>query len=70
VPGAEGYAVEIENDDLGFTLLVDLPPEATSFAIPSHVLKPATEYQVGVMVVAESGNLTVVEKSFTTSAEP
>jgi hypothetical protein len=70
VPEATRYSVEIENDELEFTLLVHLPADAARFAIPAGVLRPDTEYALGVMVATESGNVTVVETTFNTSAKP
>jgi hypothetical protein len=69
VPEATRYSVEIENDELDFTLLVHLPSNATRFAVPAGVLMPDTEYELGVVVAMESGNITVEETSFTTGPE-
>jgi hypothetical protein len=67
VPGAAGYIVEIENDDLDVNVTAKLPGTATSFAIPAGFLAPGTEYEVGVATITEDGNLAFAESSFTTA---
>lgn len=64
VPGAAGYIVEVEQDDLGVNLTTTLTPNFVSFAIPPGFLTPGVEYQVGVATISENGNIAVAESSF------
>jgi hypothetical protein len=67
VENAEEYVVELENEDTGseFTFIV-IPP-TTSLVIPATLLVPDSEYQFGVGVKTESGNVTFVERTFVTA---
>jgi hypothetical protein len=67
VAGVRGYIVELENDDLDFTLEVKLPATATRFAVPPGLLLPGTEYELGVATVSPERNVSFVETSFTTA---
>ncbi len=69
VPGIEKFVLEFENEsaDPERALTLDLPPGATSFQIPSRLLPAGSEFQIGVLSVAENGNVVVVESAFTTA---
>ena len=67
VPGAAGYQVEIEQDDLGDTFTVTVGPDVSSLEIPKGFLRPGTEYEIGVATLSPSGNVAVAESSFTTA---
>lgn len=67
VPGADGYVVEVENDDLGVNITAELPPDVVSFTIPPGFLIPGVEYEIGVGTLTEEGNLAIAEGSFVTS---
>ncbi|MBZ0171178.1 MAG: hypothetical protein K8E66_02240, partial [Phycisphaerales bacterium] len=68
VAGAAAYAIEVEQDDLGVAVEASLPGSATSFAVPDGFLAAGTEYKLGVGTVSESGNISVVETTFTTAS--
>jgi hypothetical protein len=67
IPGAAGYIVEIENDDLDVNITTRLPGSATSFRIPAGFLAGDTEYEVGVASISAEGNVAFAESSFTTT---
>ena len=62
-----GYIVEIEQDDLDVHLEARLPGTATSLVVPDGLLRPGTEYELGIGTVSEAGNVSFVETSFTTA---
>lgn len=66
VPGAAGYVVEIENDDIQANLTVRLSPDQLSLAVPAGFLVADTEYEIGVATVSENGNIAVAEGTFQT----
>lgn len=66
VPGAAGYIVEVEQDDLGNNLTATVGPDVSSLAVPPGFLRPGTEYEVGVATITATGNVAVAESSFTT----
>jgi hypothetical protein len=66
MPGAVAYAVEIEQDDLGFNLTCTVPGSVRSLQVPAGLLLPDTEYELGVSSIAANGNVCVAESSFTT----
>jgi hypothetical protein len=70
VEGATGYVVELERetDDGEFVLKVDIPADTTSFTFPPGWVLPDTEYQLGVAVKGENGNVSVTEIQFTTGS--
>lgn len=61
--------VEVEQDDLGVNATVRLPPAATTHSLPDGFLRPSTEYQLSIGIVAENGNISFVETTFTTAAQ-
>lgn len=67
VVGAERYVVELNNEDSGAEMTFEVFPPTTSLEIPPAVLAPDSEYQYGVGVRTAEGNLTVVERTFTTA---
>jgi hypothetical protein len=66
VPGAVGYFLELENDDLLVDVKSNIAASQTSFGFPEGWLLPDTEYQIGIAARAANGNLTVTELEFTT----
>jgi hypothetical protein len=68
-PGIEQFIVEIENEsaDPEQALVINLPPDATSFRVPASFMRPGSEFQIGVHTVAENGNVVAVETAFTTA---
>jgi hypothetical protein len=67
VAGASGYLLELEQEDQGLELTVNLPASATSFSPPAGWLLAGAEYSLGVGSVGENGNRTFVETTFTTA---
>lgn len=70
VPGATRYVVELEREteDDEFALKAELPADATSFTFPPGWVLPGTEYQLGIAVKGENGNVQVTEINFTTES--
>ena len=69
VPDAAQYIVEFENEsadpEQSFSFVVG--PETTSFAVPSAIVVPSSDYQVGIASVHENGNVVFVEATFSTA---
>ena len=68
VPGIREYVIEFENEsaDPEQILNVNVPASQTSFEIPSSMLAPGSDYQVGVWTIGTNGNISVVETTFST----
>ena len=66
-PDADGFFLELENDDLGVDVKSNIAGGATAFGFPAGWLAGGTEYQLGVAARGGNGNLTVVEIDFTTA---
>ena len=68
VTGISEYVIEFENEsaDPEQILRVNVPASQTSFEIPSSMLAPGADYQVGVWTVATNGNVSVTETTFST----
>lgn len=64
-PEVESWTVEVEHDDLGLSLNVELPGSVTSFSIPDGFLVSGEEFELGIAAAGEAGNVIVVETSFT-----
>ena len=67
VPSAERYVVELNNEDTGSEFTFQVFPPTTSLAIPAALLQAGSEYQVGVGVKTDTGNITFVERTFSTA---
>jgi hypothetical protein len=63
------YILYIELDEPDLSLTVRLPGSASKFTVPDGFLLPGKEYQLGIGTVAEEGNISFVETSFTTMEE-
>jgi hypothetical protein len=70
VAEAAAYVVELNNEDTGEEMTFVVLPPTASLTIPAAALAPGAEYQYGVGVRAATGNLTVVELTFTTTEAP
>jgi len=70
VPGATGYVLELEreSEEGEFALKADIPAGTTSFTFPPGWVLANTEYQLGVAVKGENGNVQVTEIQFTTGS--
>ena len=69
VPDAAQYVVEFENEsaepEQSFSFVVG--PSTTSFVVPSALVVPSSDYQVGVASVHENGNIVFSETTFSTA---
>ena len=68
VTGISEYVIEFENEsaDPEQILKVNVPASQTSFEIPSSMLAPGADYQVGVWTIATNGNVSIAETTFST----
>lgn len=68
VEGAVAYMIEVEAEEgSSDKITATLPGSAVSFAVPDGFLMPGAEYKVAVGTVAEGGNRSFVEATFTTA---
>jgi hypothetical protein len=69
VPDAAQYIVEFENEtadpEQSFSFVVG--PEMTSFVVPTALVVPRSDFQVGVASVHENGNIMFSETTFSTA---
>jgi len=66
IADADAIRLAVEVEEVGTTLAVDLPGDATSFNVPGEFLKPGLLYTMDVIAIAKSGNRTVTDVQFTT----
>jgi len=66
--GAAGYSLEIEQEELDFSLEIQLPPSQTSFRVPAHVLLPGQTYEYSLAVRGDTDNELEVEGKFFVSS--
>jgi hypothetical protein len=59
---AEKFLIELENQETGEELYVQVPADCNSFRAPEEWLVPGSEYQVSVSVINVYGNMTVIEQ--------
>lgn len=64
VDDASGYIVEIENDDLGFNMTVDVDAAVTQVRVPAVFLVAGESYEIGVASVSADGNVSIAESEF------
>ncbi len=64
VKSATRYLLEIENDELGFTVQATLPGSVSSLDVPRSWLVPGMEYELGLATVNEAGNVSFAESEF------
>jgi hypothetical protein len=64
-PEVSAYRVILEQDE-NDGLIVQLPRQSGSFAVPDGVLRPGTSTQLEIAAIASNGNITVVEIVFET----
>jgi hypothetical protein len=70
-PVQEGvaYIVTVEQEELELTVTATLPGSADSFTVPDGFLQAGTEYKLALGTVADGGNTSFVETTFTTREE-
>lgn len=61
------YEVVIEQEDIEATVSALLPPEQTSFTVPTDFLALGEEFKYEVLVREENGNQTATESCFATT---
>lgn len=62
--GATGYFLEIEQDDLEFSLEITLPATMTDFTIPGNLLKSGVTYEYSLTAQGDNDNETEIEGTF------
>lgn len=66
IGGLAGYEVIVENEESGLSMTVRLGPEATSLTVPPEFMESDAEYKAEVLAIAENGNKTITEHTFST----
>ena len=69
VKGVSGYTIELDPSKSGAHLEMKLPASATSFVVLDGILAPNAKCQLGIGTIAPSGNISVIETTFTTAAK-
>jgi hypothetical protein len=67
VKNVAAYIIYIEQDKLDVNITAKLPGSVTTFAVPDGFLLPGTKYQLEIGTVAEDGNISFIETTFTTA---
>jgi hypothetical protein len=72
-PGGElgviaGYEITVERLKDGLKFSITLPATATSVTVPPEFIQPKTQYKFEVLAIEASGNQTISESAFTTTA--
>jgi hypothetical protein len=67
--GAARYLLEIEQEELGLELKVELGAGETSFDVPAAVLQPGRAYEYSLAVQGDTDNELEVEGRFVTAAQ-
>jgi hypothetical protein len=65
-PGAKQVEIIVELEDLGETYDVVLPGTTTRLRVPRQFLRRDTEYKIEILAIAENGNRTIKESTFST----
>ena len=68
VKNTASTVVLIEHEKSGRFVRINLPGDATTFAVPDGFLLPNTEYKLAIGTVTKEGNASFIETGFTTSA--
>jgi hypothetical protein len=69
VKGVAGYTIEIDASKSSAHVEAKLPASATSFVVPDGILAPNDKCQLGIGTVSSSGNVSVIETTFTTAGK-
>ncbi len=69
VTGVAGYTIELEPSKSSAHLEMKLPASATSFVVPDGILAPGGKCQLGIGTISSSGNISVIETTFTTAGK-
>jgi hypothetical protein len=68
-PAGVSYIVTVEQEELELSVTASLPGDATGFMVPDGFLQAGTEYKLALGTVADGGNTSFVETTFTTHEE-
>ncbi|MGH8525017.1 MAG: hypothetical protein ACREXY_12650, partial [Gammaproteobacteria bacterium] len=63
----ERIRLEVEDEEGGVALTIDLPGDAEHFTLPNDWLQPGVIYTLDIKLIAENGNQTVRDVRFTTA---
>ena len=67
-PGAELVEIIIESEETDANLDIIVEDDEGEMDIPEQFLEPNAEYKIELLAIAENGNKTIVEHTFTTSS--
>ncbi len=67
IGGLDSYEVIVGNEDSGFSISVELGPDATSVTIPSEFMEAGADYKAEILSIAMNGNKTITEIEFSTA---
>jgi len=70
VKNVTAYTLNLEQRGNSASLTAHVPGSASSFAVPDGLLVPGTEYQLAIGTVSKTGNISLVETTFRTAANP
>jgi len=70
VKNLTAYIVKLEQREATATLTATLPGSVSTFTVPDGLLLPGTEYQLAIGTVSKTGNISFVETTFRTAANP
>jgi outer membrane lipoprotein-sorting protein len=69
VKGVAGYTVELDPSKSSAHMELKLPASTTSIVVPEGILVPNGKCQLGIGTVSTSGNVSVIETTFTTTGK-
>jgi hypothetical protein len=65
--GARDYELEIEQEAIGMSFSIRLPPEQIAFHVPPEILEHAQNYDISLTVRGDTDNELEIETSFSTA---
>jgi hypothetical protein len=69
VKGVSGYTIEVNPSKSSAHLELKLPASTTSFVVPEGILVSGGKCQLGIGTISSSGNISVIETTFTTAGK-
>jgi hypothetical protein len=66
VEGVAAYLITVEQEDSGLSFSATVAGDADNLMVPDGFLDSGLEYQLAIGTVAEAGNTSFVESTFTT----
>ena len=70
VKNLTAYTLNLEQRGKSASLTAHVPGSVSSFPVPDGLLLPGTEYQLALGTVSKTGNISLVETTFRTAANP